>query len=32
MTGRAKEVIPDYKSLPEILEEAIRHEEESHTY
>ncbi len=32
MTGRAKEIIPDYKSLPEILEEAIRHEEESHTY
>ncbi len=32
MTGRAREVIPAYKSLPEILEEAIRHEEESQAY
>ncbi len=32
MSKRAKGVIPDYKSLPEILEEAIRHEEESHAY
>ena len=32
MSKRIKEVIPDYKSLPEILEEAIQHEEESNAF
>ena len=32
MSKRSKGIIPDFKSLEEILEEAILHEQESHDY
>ena len=32
MSRRAKGIIPEYKSLEEILREAIEHEQESHDY